>query len=412
MPTIEGLHVRNYGVLKDVKLGRLLGGERADVLTPLTAVIGKNGSGKSTLFDAFGFLADCLDRGVEEACELTGRGGFQRLVTNGVREPIQIEVTFRQHPKEREITYEVGIGPDEHGRAEVVRERLKQRRKAVRNGRPFLFLALDHGKGSAWSGESLEDDGETSAKVTVDLTDARHLGITTLANLREHPRITAFRDFIRGWYLSYFSPDAARDLPLAGAQRHLNARGDNLGNYLQFLNREHPERLRRALADLGKRIPGLGAVEPEETIDGRLVLKFRERGFSDPFLAQRMSDGSLKYLAYLLLLEDPEPPPFIGVEEPENGLHHKLLSGLAAELRRHAEKARKPSQVFVTTHQPYFVDALRPEETWILEKTEHGWSTVRRAADDPIVNAMVAEGQPLGSLWYSDYFDRFDDDAL
>ena len=117
-----------------------------------------------------------------------------------------------------------------------------------------------------------------------------------------------------------------------------------------------------------------------------------------------MSDGTLKVFAYLLLLEDPSPPPFLCIEEPENGLYHKLLETLAAEFREHAEH-RRGSQVFITTHQPYFVNSLEPGEVWILEKGSDGMSTVRRASDDPIVTNMVAEGLPLGSLWYSDYLD-------
>jgi len=62
--------------------------------------------------------------------------------------------------------------------------------------------------------------------------------------------------------------------------------------------------------------------------------------------------------------------------------------------------------VFVTTHQPYFVNALEPEEVWILEKGEDGFSTISRASNKELVKNMVAEGIPLGSLWYSDYFDE------
>ena len=65
----------------------------------------------------------------------------------------------------------------------------------------------------------------------------------------------------------------------------------------------------------------------------RLLLRFNDRGFEDPFYAQQMSDGTLKLFAYLLLMEDPNPPPFICIEEPENGLYHKLLEVLAAEFR-------------------------------------------------------------------------------
>ena len=75
------------------------------------------------------------------------------------------------------------------------------------------------------------------------------------------------------------------------------------------------------------------------------------------------------------------------------------------EFRNHATGKKGGSQVFITTHQPYFVDALSPEEVWVLEKEEFGFSTIRRASDDATVRNMVAEGLPLGGLWYSDYLD-------
>lgn len=199
-------------------------------------------------------------------------------------------------------------------------------------------------------------------------------------------------------------PDSARSLPLAGAQKHLNIHGDNLGNVVQFMQREHPRRFQSILERIGKKIPGVEKIDTEKSQDGRLLLRFNDKGFKDPFYSQQMSDGTLKVFAYLLLLEDPSPPPFLCIEEPENGLYHRLLESLAREFRNHANSPRGGS-VFVTTHQPYFVDALEPREVWILEKGIDGFSRLRRASDAAIVNNMVLEGLPLGSLWYSEYLD-------
>ncbi len=239
----------------------------------------------------------------------------------------------------------------------------------------------------------------------VELTDNRKLGIATLGALKEHPRITRFRNFIQSWYLSYFTPDAARSLPQAGPQKHLNIHGDNLGNVVQFMEREHRKEFERILQRIATKIPGIHSIDTKRTEDGRLLLRFNDSAFRDPFLAQQMSDGTLKLFAYMLLLEDPEPAPFICIEEPENGLYHKLLESLAEDLRAHANGKGAAPQIFVTTHQPYFVNALAPEEVWILEKSPEGFSTIRRAADDPTVKGLVEEGVPLGSLWYSDYLD-------
>lgn len=174
---------------------------------------------------------------------------------------------------------------------------------------------------------------------------------------------------------------------------------------MQFMEREHPKRFQIILNQIAGKIPGIDRIDTEKTADGRLLLRFNAKGFQDPFYAQQMSDGTLKIFAYLLLLEDPSPPPFLCIEEPENGLYHKLLESLATEFREHATGRKGGSQVFMTTHQPYLVDALDPAEVWILERGSDGYSIIRRASDDAVVESLVAEGLPLGGLWYSDYLD-------
>lgn len=428
MAKIEGIKIRNFRALKDVTLGKLWSLQQAAPLTPMTAVIGKNGTGKSTIFDAFGFLADCLKSGVEEACDLRGRGGFDRIKSQGKSGPIEFEVYYKEDGNARPITYEISIDLDSSSRPYVQKERLRQRRKGQKHGWPFSFLVLNEGRGIVWKGEreGLKiDEGkeqfnlldlmesikkgnvreESRETEVVELEDKRKLGIATLGALKQHPRISAFRRFIEGWYLSYFTPDAARSLPLAGPQKHLNIHGDNLGNVVQFMEREHSKRFQAILDRIAKRIPGVDRIDTDKTPDGRLLLRFNDKGFKDPFYAQQMSDGTLKVFAYLLLLEDPTPPPFLCIEEPENGLYHKLLEALATEFREHANGQRGGAQIFITTHQPYFIDALSPEEVWVLEKGEDGFSKVRRASDDQIVKNMVEEGLPLGGLWYSDYLD-------
>lgn len=404
MAIIEGFRIRNYRILRDVTLGKLWDRQSSAPLTPLVAVIGKNGSGKSTLFDSFGFLSDCLKVGVEEACDLRQRGGIDHLLSAGIAEPIQFDIYYRESPGDRPITYELSISRDHTGRPFVSAERLRQRRKNQKHGRPFSFLEVAGTSAEAWAGEE-GVEGEEASKREIGLTDSRRLAIATLGALKDHPRIARFRTFLENWYLSYFTPDAARSLPLAGPQKHLNVHGDNLGNVVQFMEREHPDRLSGILNHIAQKIPGVYRIDTKKADDGRLLLRFNDRGFQDPFYAQQMSDGTLKLFAYLLLLEDPAPPPFMCIEEPENGLYHKLLETLAVEFRDHATGKRHGSQIFVTTHQPYFVNALTPDETWILSKGQDGFATVSRASDDELVKNLVEEGLPLGNLWYSDYLD-------
>ena len=431
MAIIEGIGIENYRVLQSITLGKLLWLTPDDSpLTAMTVVIGKNGVGKSSLFDAFGFLADCLRMGVEEACDQRGRGGFDRIRSQGSSGAISFMVSYREKPGAPLITYILSIERDESSRPYVLHEHLFQEQLGQDRVSHSVFMSLEDGVGSAWKGSTqgrqvaeskdvgndlqglanrvaTESAGQESVELEgVRLQDNRRLGIATLGALSQHPRIAAFREFVEGWYLSYFTPDAARGLPLAGPQRRLSIHGDNLGNVVQYMQREHPDKFDNILKKIAGRVPGIDKIDAQRSEDGRLLLRFNDRGFVDPFYAQQMSDGTLKLFAYLLLMEDPDPPPFICIEEPENGLYHKLLEILAAEFRAHATGESNAPQIFLTTHQPYLVDALTPEEVWVLEKQEDGFATIRRASDDPIVKAMTDEGLPLGSLWYSDYLDE------
>jgi len=409
MAKIEGFRIKNFRALKDIQIGRLWNDKRAKPLTSLTAVVGKNGVGKSTLFDAFGLLSDCLKEGVGVACNK--RGGLQNIKSANVDGPVEFYVYYRQDGNSRPITYELAIDVDEHNKAFVKKEVLKQRQYNRSAGTPLKFLDLENGKGYVWNGDFLEgtEGTEANAKEYVELSDNSKLGISVLGALTNHPRIANFVDFIESWYLSYFSPEAGRSLPLAGPQVHLNKNGDNLGNFLQYMEQNYPDKVKTILKKISNKIPGLDSIQTETTQDNRLLIKFNNKGYQDPFYAQYMSDGTLKLFAYLLLMEDPDPAPFVCIEEPENGLYHKLLEILANEFRNSAtgiKGGKGGSQIFITTHQPYLINALRPDEVWVLEKQDDGFSTISRASDNPLVKSLYDSGIELGSLWYSDYFDK------
>ncbi len=448
MAKIEGNRVKNFKTLKDVTLGKMWDTPDAEPLTPMTVVIGKNGVGKSTLFDVFGFLADSLKFGVEGACDL--RGGFEKIHSQEKEGAIEFLLTYKANDVSLPFTYEVSVNKDDTGRPFVQSEILYQ----FSDTDVIFLLSFACGVGYLFKNEfgktkishSDSNDEVVKKDITIDsllshinkmssnqissresaldtileidvpdedkavlclLSDNRKLSIATLGSLKQNPEIASFREFIESWYLSYFNPAVTRiTISNTGAQPDLNSKGDNLANVVQFMEREHRDKFQNILNRIAEKIPGICSIKTyRDPISNQLHLLFQDKGFEKPFYLPQMSDGTLKVFAYLLLLEGPKPPPFICIEEPENGLYHKLLETLAAEFRSHATGKDGGSQLFITTHQPYFVDALDPEEVWILEKGEDGFATVRRASDDELVKDMVAEGLPLGGLWYSDYLD-------
>lgn len=409
MAKIEGFRIQNFKALKDITIGRIGTDPQSknnEPLTPLTVVIGKNGVGKSSIFDVLGFLADCMEFDIETASNMRNRGGFDKLLTLGSTE-LKITIYYKESDEDRPITYEVILEKNTQTNQPIVKEeRLRQRRKEeVKYGRPKSFLMLKYGKGSVWIGEnSFEGDKIEEKKVELE---TQKLAIATLAEFtKENPRINKFKNFIKSWYLSYFTPDAARRISQAGIQKHLNLHGDNIGNVVQYYERNHRDKFNKILGEIAEKIPGIGTIETyRDKITNNLYLLFKSKAFETSFTQQQMSDGTLKMFSYLLLLNDPEPAPFICIEEPENGLYHQLLETLANEFREHAED-KESSQVFITTHQPYFVNSLNPNEVWILDKEEDGFSTIRRASEDKLVTNLVKNEIPLGNLWYSNYLDK------
>ena len=91
------------------------------------------------------------------------------------------------------------------------------------------------------------------------------------------------------------------------------------------------------------------------------------------------------------------------IEEPENGLYHQYLSTLAAQMVESVGNGFS-KQIFVTTHSPFFVNALAPENVWVLTKEQSGFSDVREASEYPFVKELSDEGVEVGDMWYSRYF--------
>ena len=384
IPRIEYLKVQNYRALHNLELKNI---------TPLTVFLGPNGSGKSTIFDVFAFLSECFTESLRKAWDRRGR--FRELRTRDSEGCIIIELKYKETSKSPLITYHLAID-EENNRPYIAEEWLQWRRGQY--GKPFRFLDFRKGEGQVISGESPDEEGE---RITEQLASSELLAVNTLGQFAKHPRVSALRRFITGWYLSYLTADNTRSLPEAGAQERLSPTGDNLPNVIQYLKEQHPQRLEEILRTLSARIPRLEKVEALVMQDGRLLLEIKDAPFSHPILAKYASDGTLKLLAYLTVLFDPNPPQLVGIEEPENHLHPQLLPQLAEECRA----ASANTQLMVTTHSPFFVDSLKPEELWVLYRDKKGFTQAKRTADMQGVKQFMEHGALLGSLWMEDFFD-------
>ena len=389
---IESLEIHNYKVFRNVTIKDL----------PNMAVfLGKNGVGKTTFFDVFGFLHDCLNSNVKAA--LANRGGFKEVLSRDQSGDISFVIKFRPSKDEPLITYELSIGLDEQNKAVVKKEILRFRRG--QKGAPWKVLEF-------YSGEGLAAEGKLNSYEDVNLTTRKRqkldspdiLAIKGLGQFKEFEAISTFRKLIEDWYVADFRIDAARERQEAGYSEQLSRSGDNLSAVTKYIYDNHPEVFRVIIEKMKERVPGIESVEAQETEDGYVVLRFQDGKFKNPFSAKFVSDGTIKMFTYLVLLHDPEQHALLCIEEPENQLYPELLEELAEEFRIYANTG---GQVFVSTHSPDFLNSVRLEEIYILEK-ENGFTEIHKASDNPLAASLVKAGDLPGALWKQGLLTRID----
>jgi predicted ATPase len=387
---IEGITLRNFKVFGSVALKRL---------PPYSVFVGENGTGKSTLFDVFGFLRDCLQENVRAA--VARRGGFREMLTRNAAQPeILIELKLRMDLPvgPRTVTYSLEIA-DRLGRIVVSREQLKYTRFG--GGKPYSFLDFSEGAGSAITNEPDLTDNNPEKREDQRLDEPDILAIKGLGQFQRFEAARAFRNMIENWHVSDFHVHAARPSQEAGYAEHLSTQGENLPLVAQYLYERHRPTFDRILEKMAARVPGIAGVEPTQTVDGRLVLRFRDGAFRDPFVARSVSDGTIKMFAYLILLHDPKPHPLLCVEEPENQLYPLLLQELSEEF---ADYARRGGQVLVSTHSPDLLNSVDLESIFVLVKKD-GTTRIHAAAESGLLRGFVGQGDQPGALWRQRLFE-------
>ncbi len=384
---IEAIEIENYRVFRHAQL---------DGLPRLVALVGANGTGKSTLFDVFSFLKDALAFNAGKA--VARRGGMRELKSRGQTGPIRIEIKFRESGG-RLATYELAVN-EADGRVVVEREVLKFRRG--QRGKPWHFVDFSRGRGTAITNEQqYGEEGAREQRAEYALDEPDVLAIKGLGQFKDFRVVAEFRSLIEHWQISDFHIAEARPSTEEGYAEHLSTRGDNLAQVAQYLYTYHRDRFDAVLDAMKRRVPGVTHIEAKPTEDGRLVLRFQDGSFKDPFIARFVSDGTIKMFAYLVLLHDPKPFPLLAVEEPENQLYPELLPELAEEFRAYAHRG---GQVFVSTHSPDFLNALQLDEIYCLKK-EGGFTTITHASDSENLRALVEAGDLPGYLWKQGLFE-------
>jgi len=369
----------------------------------MSIIVGANGTGKSTLLSVFGFLKDALTENVRVALtKLGGSRGFKEVHSRNSDGPIEIELKFRAGNNEPKVTYSIAI--NELQNAPVVeREILKYRRGS--KGQPWHFLDFAHGEGEAVTNEpDSVTNKEDLRRERQSLKSPDTLAVKGLAQFKKFPAAVALGELISNWHISDFHIQKARPEQEASYAEHLSREGENLSLVTEYLYTQHRPIFDRIIEKLKRRVPGITNVDAKTTEEGRVLLRFQDGAFEDPFLAKYVSDGTIKMFAYLVLLHDPKPHPLLCIEEPENQLYPKLLCELAEEFREYSQRG---GQVFVSTHSPDLLNAAKIREVFWLAKKD-GYTAVKRAAEDEQIKAYMADGDKMGYLWKQGFFEGAD----
>jgi predicted ATPase len=387
---IESMKLKNFKAFKEVELRDI---------PRMCVLVGANGTGKSSLFSVFGFLKDALTDNVHVALtKLGGSRGIQEVRSRNTKGPIEIELKFRETVSSPLITYSLAI-TEEKGCPVVEREVLRYRRGS--KGKPWHFLDFTRGTGYAVTNEPDKVRDETQLRREEHtLKSPDILAVKGLAQFERFPASKALGELIENWHISDFHIQRARPEQEAGYAEHLSKEGENLSLVTEYLYKSHRSVFNRIIVKLKQRVPGISNVDAKTTEEGRVLLRFQDGAFEDPFLARHVSDGTIKMFAYLVLLYDPKPFPLLCVEEPENQLYPKLLAELAEEFRDYAVRG---GQVFISTHSPDFLNAVHLDEVFWLVK-EKGYTAIRRAQDDEQIAAYMKDGDQMGYLWKQGFF--------
>ncbi len=391
---IETIRVKNFKALRDVEI----------INIPAYCVfVGRNGTGKTTLFRVFAFLKNCLAKNVRTALNIEGgRNGLREVLSRGHdKEDLEIEIQFRLDiaGTNRLVTYRLEIGEVAGKGAIVKREILRYKRG--RHGSPFHFIDFALGEGYAINNE--EDFDKSDSELTREsqkLDSEETLAIKGLGQFERFKAASAFRQLIENWHISDFHINSARGDKEEEDAEHLSPSGDNLPSMARYLYEKHSEAFDSIKRRMQERVPGVSDIAVTVTEDGRLLMRYRDGAFVDPFIDKNVSDGTIKMFAYLVLLADPKPHPILCVEEPENQLYPELMAVLAEEFQQYSERG---GQVFVSSHSPDFLNAVPLESIFWLEK-ENGSTSVHRAAEVPLLVRLIKGGDLPGQVWNQGLF--------
>lgn len=396
-PALIELRAENFESLQHV----------AVKLRPLNVLVGPNGAGKSNLLDVVAFLGDSVREDLGPALER--RGGFERVRFRGELS----EELVRIHVSANVTRYSSLTAPDEYDLsfrtfpARVRREdsNESERMTLLRRWESFQFKRLQGpGRRITINGSKMQvaDPGVATHSRRLLRTDS--LGLSTLPRLAMEEgggEVRRMADLFESFRVFDVNVERARSPSFVDDTQMLAHDGENLAAFLWGLS--HDEELFAALEEDTKAfIPGLMKLHFRNLggADEAVAIELEEAGLNARTTLREASFGTVRALALLAMLYDPNPPPLTCVEEIDHGLHPYVFERLVERLR----DASTRTQFLIATHSPALVNRLDPSELIVCERDPETGASRIPAIDPERVQAMAEklEGElGLGEIWFT-----------
>lgn len=422
---------------------------------PFTCFIGHNGVGKSNLFDAIQFLGALADREVPEAAtevRSASGGGYSPLdlvfgrnpqrsieLCAKMVAPPEIEDDFGQKakPSTTLLTYAIKLGYDEGSdRLLVEKERLTHAKlgdfksfTGFRSASEFRkSVALGVRRGGpliSTRGDRIQLHGDGGSRGRPAPVGKSPLTVVGGTRTSDYPTVLAAKREMSSWRVLHLEPSAMRTPDARGAPHHVSASGGHMPATLRMLFAGEPDAKAEILYRLRQLNSDIADLEVHsDEVRDQLALRARVPGADKWLYARSLSDGTLRYVALVLMLADVRDRAVLCVEEPENGIHPSRVPNLAELLKDYAVDVDGPvaadnplRQVVLNSHSPEIARQLSFGDIVLVERAVTGnegpvsvfrpvageWRAALESDDDtashPVDRQAVVDfigGSPLG----------------